>query len=181
MQPPRPLPPAGDAPIIGVRTTPGHGMNTTDLLHAVRAAHGLPSNYALARFLDVRETTLWRWSSGRNTPDDPTAARLAELAGLDPDSVVAAMHAERAQTEAERARWHRIADRLKGFAAGVLAALFFGIGGPPNGGAHASAAAFPVAPATVPSLLIMSTARRAARWLAAQLKPHPLPPIGAAC
>ena len=114
---------------------PGVFMDSKQLLAAVRADQGLPSNYALARFLNVRENTLHRWHSGRNTPDDLTAARLAELAGLDPCAVVAEMHAQRATEPAERALWEGLAARLaKAGAAAVAAvlALFITIG--PDGG-----------------------------------------------
>jgi DNA-binding transcriptional regulator YiaG len=91
----------------------GDQMTAKELLAAVRAAQALPSNYALAKLLDTRENTLWRWNSGKNTPDDKMASHLATLAGLDPDVVVAAMQAQRASEPVERARWERIADRLK--------------------------------------------------------------------
>jgi hypothetical protein len=88
-------------------------MTINDLLAAVKIRHALASNYALAKFLDTRETTVWRWTSGRNLPDEETTARLAELAGLDPDLVVTSMQGERTRDPAGKARWARIADRLK--------------------------------------------------------------------
>ena len=105
-------------------------MNTRELLAAVRAAQGIPSNYRLARLLDVPETTVQRWNTGRNLPDDTMAARLAELAGLDAGTVVASIHAERAPDDGTRALWQSIAQRLQHAGAAVLAVvlsvLFFG-------------------------------------------------------
>lgn len=119
-------------------------MTVRDLLAAVRAAQGLPSNYALARFLNVPEKTVQRWNVGANAPDDAMAARLAELAGFDADMVVASMHAERAHEPAERARWERIAGRLATAAVlAVCAVLSLWTTGTPDGGAYLLAAAFP--------------------------------------
>lgn len=96
-------------------------MDARELLAAVRTRQGLGSNYRLARELGISDKTVQRWNVGANTPDDVTAARLAELAGLDPDSVVASMHAQRAANDQERSLWERIARRLEGV--GVAAAL----------------------------------------------------------
>lgn len=92
-------------------------MEARDLLTAVRTAQGIASNYRLARTLDVPEKTVQRWNTGHHAPDAAMARRLAELAGLDPDVVAAAMQAQRAHDPAERAQWLRIADRLRAVAA----------------------------------------------------------------
>lgn len=111
-------------------------MSPKELLAAVRAAQNVPSNYALARVTGIAERSLQRWNVGSHTPDDATAARLAELAGLDPDATVAAMHAQRAAEPAERSRWERIARRLQS-AGAAAAAVFLSllIGGTPDAGA----------------------------------------------
>lgn len=137
-------------------------LTTRELLAQVRHAQGLPSNYALARALGFSEKSIQRWNTGAHTPDDETAARLAELAGLDPDAVVAAMHAERAQSEGERQRWHRIAERLRSATAAAVALACLGFTGGPDGGAQAAPAAERVAS----TLLIMSTV---ARWIGRRL------------
>ena len=71
-------------------------LTTFDLLTAAKANSGIPSNERLARILDVPDNTVVRWNTGRNKPDDEMVRRLAELAGLDPAPVVAAIRAERA-------------------------------------------------------------------------------------
>ena len=122
-------------------------MTGKELLSAVRTAQGLPSNYALARAVGIPERSLQRWNTGSHTPDDATAARLAELAGLDPDSVVAAMHAQRAADDQERSRWERIARRLEGSgvaaALAVCAVLSLWTSGGPDGGASLLAGLLP--------------------------------------
>lgn len=111
-------------------------MTARELLARVRAAQGIPSNYALAARLGVPIKTVQRWNTGSNTPDDATSARLAQLAGLDPDEVVAGMQAERANDPTERARWERIAARLaRAPAAAAAAILALWITGGPDGGA----------------------------------------------
>lgn len=97
------------------------------LLTAAKTGAAIPSNYRLARVLGVTDNTLTRWQHGRNFPDDAMTVRLAQMGGLDPASVVAAMHAARAQDDAGRDLWSRIADRLasSGAVAGavILSAL----------------------------------------------------------
>lgn len=114
-------------------------ITTRELLAAVRAAQGIPSNYRLARLIDVPDTTVQRWNTGRNLPDDLMCVRLAELAGLDPSAVVAAIHAERAAAGPERELWTRIAERLQhgAIAAAVILSMGFW-GGGPDGGAMAA-------------------------------------------
>lgn len=120
-------------------------MTARELLAAVRAAQGLPSNYALARVIGVTDTTVTRWNVGSNTPDDLMAQRLATMAGLDPDSVVAAMHAQRSHNPDERALWQRIAERLAAPALVALGAILtLWTTGGPDGGAYLLASALPL-------------------------------------
>jgi DNA-binding XRE family transcriptional regulator len=47
---------------------PARALRTPDQLRAFRAEHGL-SRIALARLLDVRDFTVWRWENGQvNVP-----------------------------------------------------------------------------------------------------------------
>ena len=87
-------------------------ISTLELMAAAKSAQGIPSNYRLARVLDVPETTVARWHTGRGKPDDAFAARLAEMAGLDVGQVVAWIHAERAEPGPVRDLWTGIASRL---------------------------------------------------------------------
>jgi plasmid maintenance system antidote protein VapI len=115
-------------------------MDSRTLLAAVRQRTGITSNGLLALHLGVPEKSVQRWNTLRHAPDDEMAARLAGLAGLDPDAVVAAMHAQRAQDAASRERWSRIASRLSaGAVAAVAAAAVLGPwDGPPDAGAGAA-------------------------------------------
>lgn len=138
-------------------------MKTRDLLDAAKAARGLPSNYRLARELDVPEKTVQRWSTGRNFPDDVHAARLAELAGFDPGLVVAWINAERSTEGEARALWVSVAERLERAAVAACVTLsLLGFSGGPDGGALARTAGNGAQSASG-GLYIMSTRLR--RWL----------------
>lgn len=125
-------------------------LTTADLLAAVKRAQGITSAAALARTLSVPEKSVYRWQQGKHTPDDATAARLAELAGLDAGEVVASINAERASEPAMRALWAKMAKRLHHAAAVALTVILsLWISGGPDGAAMAStpgssAAAAPV-------------------------------------
>lgn len=116
-------------------------MNTQELLSAVKASQGITSDYRLARFLGVTDNTVGNWQHGRRRPDDDTAIRLCELAGIDPAPVLAALAAERASTPEARRAWEGIAAKLQhaGLAAAVLSAVIlsalFGFDGGPDAGA----------------------------------------------
>lgn len=120
-----------------VRTETGVSMLTSkELLAAVRDAQGIPSNYRLARVLDVPEKSVQRWNTNKNTPDDAMTIRLAELAGMDPGTALASMYAQRAAATPLARVWESIAKRAEAAPAVVVAAILSGfIGGGPDAGA----------------------------------------------
>lgn len=125
-------------------------LTTAELLAAVRDAQGIPSNYRLARVLDVPENTVARWQTGRHVPDDAMVVRLAGLAGLDAGATLAAMHAQRATDDGLRAAWASIAQRLQQAGAAALAVILsVAVFGSPDAQARASVEEF--APAAVPA------------------------------
>lgn len=147
-------------------------LTTAELLAQAKSAQGIPSNYRLARVLDVPESTIQRWNTGRGFPGDDYTAKLAELAGIDPGLAIASIHVERSPQGAPiRSVWAGIAQRLE--RAGVSAAVL-ALGVTFTGGPDAGAMASQPAPAQVisPGLYIMLTARRAlrraARWLSSR-------------
>ena len=118
-------------------------MTTFDLLTAAKANSGIPSNERLARILDVPDNTVVRWNTGRNKPDDEMVRRLAELAGLDPAPVVAAIRAERAAPGPMRDLWSGMAAMLsKASATAALAVV--AVTGSPDAGAWVSSPAQPL-------------------------------------
>lgn len=145
-------------------------LTVAALLAQAKTAQGIPSNYRLARVLEVPEGTVQRWNTGKSIPDDEKAVQLADLAGLDAAEVVAALHAQRAATGPMAAVWRQIAERAHGGAhaaalAFVALILSLFVGGGPDAGAMAKAvdtgAQAQQSLTTAARLYIMSTAKNA--------------------
>lgn len=98
-------------------------QTTADFIEALKAKHGLKSNYAVAKFLNQTDTAVARWSKGSVTFSDEMAMHMAELLDFDPAYVVACVHAERAKTEAEKKLWERISNIHYAIAATIMLAL----------------------------------------------------------
>lgn len=97
-------------------------QSTKQLLDKAKKAQGIESDYKLAQALGVVQTAVTNWRSGRSHPDDVRAAQLAEMAGQDPSSVIAELHAARAKTPEVRALWLRMAQQLRHAVALVMMA-----------------------------------------------------------
>ena len=123
-------------------------LTTRDLLAAAKLAKGIPSNYRLARVLEVPDTTVQRWNTGRNRPDDEMAVRLAEMAGLDAGQVVASIRAERAEPGPMRDLWADVAARLA-HAGAAAAVACITVTGSPDALAHAPSQALDQAAARI--------------------------------
>lgn len=99
-------------------------MKTTiDFLNAVKAAKNLTSDYQLAKFLGLTQSSISLSMSGRTYLGDESAIKVAEALKIDPAQVIASVHYERAKKEEEKAVWRGILERL----GGVAAALFIGV------------------------------------------------------
>lgn len=98
-------------------------QTTKQLLDRAKKAQGIESDYRLAQVLGVAKTAITNYRSGRNHPNDEIAARLADLAGQDPSSVIAELYAERAKTPAVRDIWLRMAKQIRHGVAAVMLAV----------------------------------------------------------
>lgn len=99
-------------------------MNTTiEFLDAVKAKTGVPSDYALSPILEVTRSAVSRYRNGKDFLGDETALRVAKILEVEPATVLAAVHAERAKTAEEKAVWKLIYEKLGGIAAGALIAF----------------------------------------------------------
>lgn len=87
-------------------------LDIRSVVARIKARHGLKSMPELARLLGVTEKTVSNWMHGRNWPDDRLSAKLAGLAGIDPDALTAYHQGMRATTPEARETWLRIARRL---------------------------------------------------------------------
>lgn len=114
-------------------------QTTKQLIAKAKKAQGIESDYRLAQLLGVVNSAVTNWQSGRSHPADDVAARLAELAGQHPESVIAELHAERAKSPEMKRLWLQMAQHLRHAVAlvmlGVGAAMLFLA--PSPGGAQA--------------------------------------------
>lgn len=88
-------------------------MNQTlSYLERLKAAYpyqGKPaSDYRAAKLLEVNQTVISSYRSGRAKMGDRTAIRLAHLLELPENIVVADIHLDKAETAEERAFWQQI-------------------------------------------------------------------------
>lgn len=97
-------------------------MRTVEYLDAIRRRYKLTSDYQAHKLLGVTKQSITHYRNGKTQFADEVAARVAMLLNLDPLQVLADMHAERAQTDAQRAIWRMIAARV-GQAALLLLAV----------------------------------------------------------
>ncbi len=89
---------------------PGGQMKTTiQWLDAIKKARGLSSDYAVAKALGVTAQVISHYRNGRRAFDPYTAAKVAELVGVEPMQVIASVEAERARNDEQRAFWRRLA------------------------------------------------------------------------
>lgn len=88
-----------------MRTTP-------EFLDAVKAAHNLPSDYALAIALGITRSSVSKLRNGKDCLGDETAEKVAELLGIEPAYVVACCHAERAKKPSQRRLWETVAEKF---------------------------------------------------------------------
>lgn len=99
-------------------------MKTTiDFLTAVKTAKGLTSDYQLAKFLGLTQSSISLSMTGRTYLGDESAIKVAEALEIDPAQVIASVHYERAKKAEEKAVWKGILEKL----GGITAALFIGV------------------------------------------------------
>ena len=124
-------------------------MRTVDFLDLLKKKLELPSDYALAKRLEVDHTCISNYRGGKSAFDSNIALRAAELLGMPAGYVLACIEEERAERTKRpqvKAAWRKVADAL----APAIAILAVGIG---------AAAPLP-SPAENPPLYIMSKRRR---------------------
>lgn len=81
-------------------------MKTTNqYLDAVKAKHGLTSDYQLAKLLGIRQSTISGYRAERSHLDDLMALKVAELLSIDPMEIIAAANVERAKTAETKRVW----------------------------------------------------------------------------
>lgn len=142
-------------------------LTTAELLGLAKDRQGIPSNYRLAKVLDIPINTISRWNTGKTKPDDDMCVRLAELAGLDPGQVVASIRAERCEPGPMRDVWAGVAERLArvGVAAAMAAVTVLGVTVSPDAGAMALAGTHHAAASRAPIPYVKLSKSRRRWWL----------------
>lgn len=99
-------------------------MNTINYIEAAKRKLGITSDYAIAKELGMSKAAFSRYKTGGRVIDDYTAAKLAEVLGIEPIEVIAAANAEREKDSAKVAFWRRLA--TSGKAASLASMLILG-------------------------------------------------------
>lgn len=89
-------------------------MNTLDYLAACKKCLGIESDYALAKALGVTQQAVSSYRSGNSKINDDVALTVAEILGINPLAVIAAANAERAKTDAQKAKWTGLMEKFSG-------------------------------------------------------------------
>lgn len=87
-------------------------MKTLEFLDAVKKKHGITSDYALAKVLDVPQSSVSSYRNGRRIIDDDMCLVVAQELGIQPITVIAAANAERAKTPEQKARWTGLMEKI---------------------------------------------------------------------
>lgn len=78
-------------------------LKTIELIERLKAAYGLPSDYAAAKKLGITCQAISKYRNKGTSLDDKVAVEIAELLDLNPLMVVASMHVERAERQNDKA------------------------------------------------------------------------------
>ena len=96
-------------------------MKSADFLDAVRAKHGLTSDYQVHKFLRIAQSRVSMYRTGRREFDSKTCHLVANALDVDPAWVMVEIQVERANRTEDRDAWQRVADLVK--IAGVASVL----------------------------------------------------------
>jgi transcriptional regulator with XRE-family HTH domain len=84
-----------------------------EVLDAVKARHGLASDYKLAQFLGMGDANVRNYRHGRSLPDERAVQKIADALGEPPYILLAEIQAQRAHSDEARGLWERMAEQLK--------------------------------------------------------------------
>lgn len=99
-------------------------MNTLEYVDAVKKRIGKDSDYAVAKALQMRASTIAGYRARGGQMDDEIAAKVANVLGIHPGLVILDMHRERAKSPEEVGIWQEI---YKGFRTLLPHAKFSGV------------------------------------------------------
>lgn len=105
-----------------MRPNPLRLMTTPEFLDELKVRHQLKNDSAAARALGITQASVSNLRARKNTFDDTTAVRVAELLDLDPAYVIACAHAQGARRPEVRHVWERLARAAVATVAGLVLA-----------------------------------------------------------
>ncbi len=102
------------------------------LLDTAKAKAGIDSDYQLAKLIEINQSAVTNYRSGRSLPNEQVLQRLCALSGDDLDIVAAQVQSRRSMNEEARQLWQRVAQRLQAGVAQVcmlfaIAFIAFGV------------------------------------------------------
>lgn len=108
-------------------TLEGTMKTTLEFLDAVKAKHGLTSDYQLSKLLECTHSAISNYRAGKSRLDEETACKVADLLGIEAGFVLSCIAAERSKNTKVKAAWEWTANHLGGLAAAlaVLAVIPF--------------------------------------------------------
>ncbi|GGI16923.1 DUF3693 domain-containing protein [Oxalicibacterium faecigallinarum] len=83
-------------------------MNTLQYLDAVKATLNIESDYAVAKALGIRTSTISNYRARGGQMDDDVARKVAKIIGKHPGIVTLDIHRERANSPEDKAMWKEI-------------------------------------------------------------------------
>ncbi|MDN3921497.1 hypothetical protein [Roseateles violae] len=86
-------------------------LSTVQLLDLAKEHQGGVTDYRISKLLGLKPQHVSGYRCNRNTPSNPVAMRLGELAGVDPVEAMAWVNLERASTDEERKAWELVLQR----------------------------------------------------------------------
>ncbi|MBN9407614.1 MAG: hypothetical protein J0H69_00565 [Burkholderiales bacterium] len=101
-------------------------MKALEYLDAVKAKHGVTSDYALAKLLKCSTQKVSNWRAGRELPGTLMCFRIAELLSDQPAAVIADIElerSERGEREADVNAWRDLIGKIGGGAVAVVLAM----------------------------------------------------------
>lgn len=91
--------------------------STVQYLDEMKDRLGVESDYALAKALGMTRAAVSKYRTGYSMPDDLACAKIAEVLGVEPMEVIAAINYQRSKTDDARRLW----ESIWGKAAGAIA------------------------------------------------------------
>jgi transcriptional regulator with XRE-family HTH domain len=87
-------------------------MKTPEYLDRTKAKLGLPSDYALAKYLGVSREYISQFRRGKMFLGDEMKLRLAEILEIPPFELFAAVEADRAKSAPVQAVWNSLLEKI---------------------------------------------------------------------